>query len=111
MTKPMIVFAGIAALMAAMPFSRAVAADPVMPAAPVPAARHFTPQETPIGDLLADPAAKAILDKIIPGLSENPQIGMAASMTLRATQPMAGDKITEEMLKALDAEFAKLPAR
>ena len=36
---------------------------------------------------------------------------MASGMTLRAIQPMAGDKITEDMLNAIDVDLAKLPAK
>jgi hypothetical protein len=53
------------------------------------AAAHYTTNGTTIGDLLADPAAKAILDKHIPGLSDNPSIAMASGITLRAIRPMA----------------------
>lgn len=78
--------------------------------APV-AAKRYTTQETTIGDLLADPAAKAVIDKHIPGLSDNPSISMAAGMTLRAIQPMAADKITVESLDAIDAALAKITAK
>lgn len=75
------------------------------------AAKHYTTQDSTIGDLLADPAAKAIVDKHIPGLSDNPSISMAAGATLRALQQMAGDKIPEEALNAIDADLAKIPAK
>jgi len=101
-----ILLAGAAALMAIGPMSAHAA-----PATATPAAKHYSTQDTPIGDLLADPAAKAILDKHIEGFSTSPQIGMATGFTLRAIQPMSGDKITEEMLDAIDADFAKIPAK
>ena len=84
----------------------ALAAD----AAPAAAAAALSTEETSIGDLLADPAAKAVIDKHIPGLSDNPQISMAAAMTLRAIQPIAGDKISVEALDAIDAELKALNA-
>ena len=52
----------------------------------------YSTAETTIGVLLEDAAAKAILDKHIPGLTDNPSISMAAGMTLKALQGMAGDK-------------------
>jgi hypothetical protein len=86
-------------------------AAPDAPPATAPAAPHYTTADTTIGDLLADPAAKAIIDKHIPGLSDNPSIAMASGMTLRVIQPMAADKITEKMLDDIDADLAKLPAK
>jgi hypothetical protein len=80
-------------------------------AAPAPTGKTYSTADTTIGDLLADPAAKAVIDKHIPGFSDNPNIGKASSMTLRQIQPFAHDKITDEVLKAIDADFANLPAK
>ena len=80
------------------------------PAAPE-TTKHYTTEETTIGDLLADPAAKAVVEKHLPGLSEHPSIGMASAMTLRAIQPMAADQIPAEKLDAIDADLAKIPAK
>ena len=99
-----------AALLAAVPLMAHAASDVAAPSAPA-TAKHYTTQDTTIGDLLADPAAKAVVDKYIPGLSDNASITMASGMTLRAIQPMAGDKITEDMLNAIDVDLAKLPAK
>lgn len=79
-------------------------------AAPAAATAALSTEVTSIGDLLADPAAKAVIDKHIPGLSDNPQISMAAAMTLRAIQPIAGDRISVEALDAIDAELKALKA-
>ena len=91
----------------------AVATPAIADAAPASAAAPAAPAvlstaDTTIGTLLANPATKAILDKRIPGLSDNPSIAMAEGMTLRAIQPMAGDKITEAMLDAVDADLKAL---
>jgi cytochrome P450 len=75
-----------------------------------PASRYST-ADTKIGSLLADPAAKAVLDKYFPGVSGDKRIGMAKSMTLRAVQKFAPDKFTTEALDAADAELASLPVR
>ena len=105
------IMAGCAvALMTGMPAGAQTAQKGVTTAASAPV-KHYSTQETPIGDLLADPAAKAIVDAHIPGLSDDPAIGMASSMTLRAIQPMASDKISVEMLDAVDAALAKIPAK
>jgi para-nitrobenzyl esterase len=68
----------------------------------------YSTAETTLGVLLDDAAAKVIIDKHIPGLTDNPSISMAAGMTLKALQAMAGDKITDEMLKAVDSDFKAL---
>jgi para-nitrobenzyl esterase len=97
-----------AALIAAAPLALAA---PVMaetaPAAPAEKAKLST-ADTTIGDLLDNPAAKAVLDKHMPGFSSNPQVEMARGMTLRAIQPMVPDQIKAETLDMIDADLAKL---
>ena len=89
-------------------------ATPAMAETAAPAAAETKPvystAETTLGVLLEDPAAKAVIDKHIPGLTDNPSISMAAGMTLKALQAMAGDKITDEMLAAVDADFKAMQA-
>jgi len=76
--------------------------------APKPA---YSVTDTDIGALLDDPAARAIVDKYIPGFSAGDQVDMARSMTLSSIQQFAPDRITDEALAGIDAEFAKLPAK
>lgn len=78
-------------------------------AAPSAAPSAYSTGESRIGALLADPAAKAVLDKYFPGVSGDPKIGMAKSMTLRTVQKFAPDLFTTEALDAVDAELARLP--
>ena len=89
-------------------------AAPVLADAPAPVAAEkkqaYSTAETTLGVLLEDPAAKAIIDKHIPGLTDNPSISLAAGMTLKALQAMAGDKVTDEMLAAVDADFKAMQA-
>ena len=80
------------------------AAAPAAPAAKV----KYTTAETDIGTLLDDPAAKAIVEKNIPGFTTNDQVEMARGMTLKAVQQYAPDEVTDARLAAIDAEFAKL---
>jgi hypothetical protein len=85
-----------------------------MAADPAPAAAktaHYSTSETDIGTLLDDPAARAVLDKHIPGFSTQDQIDMARSMTLRAVQQYAPDKYTDKVLAEIDADLAKLPVK
>lgn len=83
----------------------AFAAEPAPAAAATP---KYTTADTPIGTLLDDPAAKAVIDKTMPGFSENPQIGMARAMTFKQIQGFVPDQIKEDTLVKLDADFAKL---
>ena len=64
--------------------------------------------DSKIGDILANPQGKAVLDKHMPGFSTNPQMAMAKGMALKAVAPMSGGKITPAMLKAIDDDLKKL---
>jgi hypothetical protein len=75
------------------------------------AVSHYTTSDTDIGTLLDDPAARSIVDKYIPDFSSGPQVDMARSMTLKAIQPFASDKITDQVLSNIDADLAKLPPK
>lgn len=77
------------------------------PAAPV---AHYTTSATPIGALLKDPAAAAIIEKQIPGFTTDSRIGMASGMTLRQVQRFRPNIVTDEKLSAMDQEFSKIPA-
>ncbi|SNS30544.1 hypothetical protein SAMN06295912_10456 [Sphingomonas laterariae] len=63
---------------------------------------------TTIGDLLDNPAAKAVLVKHIPEVVAGDQIEMARGMTLVDIQQYAADVITDAKLAAIDADLAKL---
>ena len=80
------------------------------PAAPA-AAPAYSTSETSIGDLLDNPATKAVVDKHLPGFAGNPQIDMARGMTLKQIQQFAGDAITDDALVKIDADLAKVPAK
>ena len=72
---------------------------------------HYTTAETDIGTLLDDPAAKAVLDKFLPGFSANDQVSMARPMTLKAIQQFSPDQFTDKVLADIDADLAKLPEK
>jgi len=76
--------------------------------APVPA---YSVESTTIGDLLDNTAAKAVLDKYLPGFSTNPQIEMARSMTLKQIQGFAPDQFKDELLAKINADLAALPGK
>ena len=92
-----------------------VATAPAMAFAQDPAATTqaaYTSAETEIGTLLDDPAAKAVLVKIVPEMATNDQIEMARAMTLKDIQQYAPDEMTDAKLAEIDAELAKLaPAK
>ena len=79
--------------------------------APAEAAKGYSTTDSTIGTLLDDPATRAVLDKYLPGLANNPQIEMARGMTLRQIQQFAPDQIKEEFLAQIDVDLSKLPAR
>jgi len=68
----------------------------------------YSSEETPIGELLDNPATRAILDEYLPGFSTAEQIDAARGMTLKAVQPFAEDTVTDEKLARIDAALAKL---
>ncbi len=74
---------------------------------------HYTTAATELGTLLADPAAKAIVEKKFPLLAESSAVasGMANGMTLIQLQGFKPEIFTDAALKEADAEFAKLPAK
>lgn len=75
------------------------------------AAVRYSTADTDIGTLIDDPAAHAIVDKYLPGVLSGDQIDMARSMTLKAIQPYAADRISDKALADIDAELAKLPVK
>ena len=56
-------------------------------------------------DLLADPKAKAVLEKHFPGFSSNPQLQMAMGMALKQIQPFSRGAITDEKLKLVEEDL------
>ncbi len=95
----------VAAATASLASAPAFAIDP--PAAAAPAVKLSTADST-IGDLLDNPAAKAVLTKHLPALVGNAQIEMARSMTLKQIQPMAGDLLSDEVLAKIDMDLAAI---
>jgi hypothetical protein len=65
---------------------------------------------SPINDLVANGPARAVMDKHLPGVSQNPALAQVGQMTLTAIAPMSGGAITAETLAAIEADLAALPA-
>ncbi len=81
------------------------------PTAAFAQAAAYTTSTTEIGTLLDDPAARAVLDKHLPGMTTNEQVDMARAMTLKDIQQYSPDQVTDEVLAKVDADLAKLPAK
>jgi para-nitrobenzyl esterase len=109
MRKISIVLTAVTLGLLGAPAFAASPAKPAAPAAPAPAAKpKYTTADTEIGTLLDDPAAKAIVEKHIPGFTTNDQVEMARGMTLKVVQQYASNDITDARLAAIDADLAKL---
>ncbi len=102
-----ILLVSVAFALAAPAFANEPAAAP---AAETKKAAAYSVETTPIGDLLDNPAAKAVLMKHLPSLADNPQIDMARTFSLRAVQQFAPDQLTDEVLAKVEADLKALAA-
>jgi para-nitrobenzyl esterase len=75
------------------------------------ASAPYSTATTPIGTLLDDPAAKAVIVKYLPEVATSPQIDQARGMTLKDVQQYSPDKVSDQTLANIDAELARLPAK
>lgn len=92
-------------------------AGPAMLAVSAPAAAQageptrYSVTETPAGTLIDDPAAAAILQKLIPTVWANEMFqSMGRDLTLKAIQQFEA-VLTDEKLAEIQAELDKLPAK
>ncbi|MGC5172646.1 hypothetical protein ACPW96_00740 [Micromonospora sp. DT81.3] len=46
-----------------------------------------------IGQILDDPQAKAIVDDVVPGMSDNPMVSMVRGMSASSVLAMAGSQV------------------
>jgi hypothetical protein len=75
-------------------------------------AKHYTVATTVVGTLLDDPAANAILKRMIPTVYANDMFQtMGRSLTLKAIQQYEPDALSDENLAKIQAELDKLPAK
>ena len=61
-----------------------------------------------IRDIMANEQARAIVDRHIPGASTHPQLDIALEMTLREVSWYPESGLTQEKLKALLEDLARL---
>ena len=88
-------------------------AAPTTAAAPAAASGQYSTATTTIGVLLADPAARGLIDNLFPEFTKSSSVasGVVNSMTLKALQQFKPDMFTNEALATLDAAFGKLPVK
>ena len=72
------------------------------------AAAVYSSTTTPLGDLLDNPAAKAVLVKWIPDVVNDPRIDQGRAYTL-ADIVQYVPQLTPQMLANIDADLAKIP--
>lgn len=58
--------------------------------------------DSTMGELLSDPAARAVLSKELPEFVSSPQISMARDMSLRSLQPFAPKVLTPALLSTVN---------
>ncbi len=72
---------------------------------------HYSVSDTPVGKLIDDPAAAAILQKLIPTVWANEMFQSAGrELTLKAIQQYEA-VLTDAKLAEIQAEFDKIPAK
>jgi hypothetical protein len=96
------------ALALALFATAAVPAAALAEEAPVAAKAAYSSTTTPLGDLIKNPEAKAVLEKHLPGISTNPEVEPVLGLTLKAIQPYAPDRLPDALLAAIDVDLAKL---
>jgi hypothetical protein len=85
--------------------STALADDPT--AAPAPAGQPSV--DWTVQDLLANPAAKAVLDRQLPGIEDDPRLPLVLTWTLRAVADNPDAHIDPAKLNAIQADLSALP--
>lgn len=86
-----------------MPVAAQTAAAPV--AAPVASAFSI---DSPIEQLVANPATKTVLDTDFPGLTVHPAYEQFKAMSLKQLQPFSNGIITDELLVKAGTDLAAI---
>ncbi len=71
------------------------------------AAAALSAENTPISDIAATPEGKAALDKNLPGLTAHEAYDQFKGMSLKQVQPMSQGAITDDQIKARQADLDK----
>jgi para-nitrobenzyl esterase len=101
-----LVLASLAAGALPMTIVPAVAADAATPSA------HYSVTTTLVGKMLDDPAANAVLKKMIPTVYANDMFQSSGrELTLKSIQQYEPEALSDENLAKLQAELDKIPAK
>lgn len=88
----------------ATPEEPPVAVD-AAPDAAAPIVRGAFTLDTPVQDLIADAGAKAVLDKDLPGMSDDENLPKFKALSLRQLQPQTGGQLTDAMLAKVASDL------
>jgi prephenate dehydrogenase len=69
---------------------------------------RFDLDVTTIGELLDDPAARAIIDEIVPEVPGHPMVGMVKGMPANTVLAMAGGRLPAEKAAELKERISAL---
>jgi para-nitrobenzyl esterase len=75
------------------------------------ASGRYTTLTTPIGELLDNPAARAVLERHVPAFLKNPQLDMARGTTLYGLQAYLPDQFNDPLLATIDRDLATVPVK
>jgi hypothetical protein len=75
-----------------------------------PATAPAYSRNTPVEQLMADPAAVAVLNKDLPGLLTAPEFSLFKSMSLKQLQQASGGDLSMVDLDRTEADLQALPA-
>ncbi len=75
------------------------------------ASGRYTTLTTPIGELLDNPATRAVLERHVPAFLKNPQLDMARGTTLYGLQTYLPDQFTDSLLATIDRDLAAVPVK
>jgi para-nitrobenzyl esterase len=107
MRKTLTTLALCALALGALPLSAPAFSQDAAAAQPA----HYSVDKTLIGKLIDDPAAAAILKKLVPTVWGNEMFqSMGRDQTLKAVQQYEQD-LTDAKLAEIQAEFDKIPAK
>jgi len=69
---------------------------------------RFDLEVATIGQILDDPQAKAIVDDVVPGMSDNPMVSMVRGMSASSVLAMAGGQVDAAKVTELRARLGAL---
>jgi len=96
----------VAAALSVLAAAPAFAQDPAPAAAPAATAGPLSVEKTPIGTIIANPTAKAALEKVVPTIDQ--YYDQIKEMTLAQVAPMSQGALDDAKLKAIQDEFDKI---